>query len=41
MGLGLAIARGLIVLQGGRIWAESQGLGQGASFKMALVRATP
>ncbi len=39
MGLGLAIARGLIVLQSGRIWAESQGPGQGASFKVALRRA--
>jgi signal transduction histidine kinase len=39
MGLGLAIARGLIVLHDGRIWAESQGLGQGASFKVGLRRA--
>ncbi len=36
MGLGLAIARGLIVLQNGRVWAESRGIGQGASFKVAL-----
>jgi signal transduction histidine kinase len=41
MGLGLAIARGLIVLQNGRIWAESLGPGQGSSFMMALRRATP
>jgi signal transduction histidine kinase len=39
MGLGLAIARGLIVLHDGRLWAESQGLGQGASFKVGLRRA--
>lgn len=38
MGLGLAIARGLIVLQNGRVWAESRGIGQGASFKVALRR---
>ncbi len=38
LGLGLAIARGLIVLQDGRIWAESPGVGKGASFKIALRR---
>lgn len=36
LGLGLAITRGLILLQKGRIWAESRGPGQGASFKVAL-----
>ena len=39
MGLGLAIARGLVVIQSGRMWAESQGPGQGASFMIALRRA--
>jgi K+-sensing histidine kinase KdpD len=39
MGLGLAIARGLVVIQSGRMWAESQGPGQGSSFMIALRRA--
>jgi signal transduction histidine kinase len=36
MGLGLAIARDLIELHEGRIWAESEGLGKGAAFTVAL-----
>jgi signal transduction histidine kinase len=36
LGLGLAIARGLVVLHGGRIWAESGGPGTGATFKIVL-----
>lgn len=41
LGLGLAITRGLILLQNGRIWAESRGPGQGATFKVALPCVTP
>lgn len=36
LGLGLSIARGLVGLHGGRIWAESAGLGQGATFRVVL-----
>ena len=36
LGLGLAIARGLVDLHHGRIWAESPGPGQGATFKFVL-----
>ena len=36
LGIGLTIAKGLIEAQGGRIWAESEGLGQGSTFKVAL-----
>jgi signal transduction histidine kinase len=40
LGLGLPIARGLIKLHEGRIWAESAGLGKGSTFKVALPRAS-
>lgn len=36
LGLGLSIARGLVGLHGGRIWAESDGLGKGAAFHVVL-----
>jgi signal transduction histidine kinase len=36
LGIGLTIARGLIETQGGRIWAESEGLGKGSTFKVLL-----
>ena len=36
LGIGLTIAKGLIESQGGKIWAESEGLGAGATFKVLL-----
>jgi len=36
LGIGLSIARALVVAHGGRIWASSEGLGKGASFTMTL-----
>jgi signal transduction histidine kinase len=36
LGLGLAIAQVLVNLHGGRIWAESEGLGQGSTFNVSL-----
>jgi signal transduction histidine kinase len=41
LGIGLTIAKGLIEAQGGRIWAESEGLGKGSTFKVALPSLTP
>ena len=36
LGLGLSIARELVQLHGGRIWAESEGIGKGATFRVVL-----
>jgi signal transduction histidine kinase len=36
LGIGLPIARGLIEAQGGKIWAESEGKGKGATLKVSL-----
>jgi signal transduction histidine kinase len=36
LGLGLAIARVLVELHDGRIWAVSEGLGKGSTFKIQL-----
>jgi signal transduction histidine kinase len=39
LGIGLSIARGLIEAQDGKIWAESEGPGAGATFKVTLPKA--
>lgn len=39
LGIGLSIAKGLIEAQGGKIWAESEGTGAGATFKVLLPAA--
>lgn len=38
-GLGLAICKGIIDLHGGKIWAESEGLGKGMSITFTLPKA--
>ena len=38
-GVGLAVARQIVEAHGGHIWAESQGLGQGSTFHLALPAA--
>jgi len=36
LGIGLTIAKGLLEVQGGKIWAESEGDGKGATLKVLL-----
>ena len=36
LGIGLTIAKGLIEAHGGKIWAESEGVGKGSIFKVLL-----
>jgi signal transduction histidine kinase len=36
IGVGLALVRQIIEAHGGRVWAESKGLGQGSTFHIAL-----
>jgi signal transduction histidine kinase len=39
LGIGLTITKGIIEAQGGKIWAESEGTGAGATFKVLLPAA--
>ncbi|MFO8035047.1 MAG: ATP-binding protein [Anaerolineales bacterium] len=41
LGLGLSIARELVQLHKGRIWAESEGEGEGSTFHVVLPRVHP
>ncbi|HXT35804.1 MAG TPA: ATP-binding protein [Chloroflexota bacterium] len=41
LGLGLYISRGIVQAHGGRIWAESEGVGAGATFHVVLPYGEP
>jgi CheY-like chemotaxis protein/nitrogen-specific signal transduction histidine kinase len=41
LGLGLAIAKQIVELHGGRVWAASAGEGQGSTFHVVLPRVAP
>jgi PAS domain S-box-containing protein len=40
-GLGLALSKSLVELQGGRIWAESEGIGRGCTFRFRIPLQEP
>jgi PAS domain S-box-containing protein len=41
LGLGLAIAKRIVEMHGGRIWAESAGIGSGSTFRVRMPQALP
>ncbi|HEX4946868.1 MAG TPA: ATP-binding protein [Blastocatellia bacterium] len=41
LGIGLSVVRGLVEMHGGRVWATSEGEGQGATFTVQLPAAKP
>jgi len=38
-GVGLALVRGIVESHGGKVWVESDGIGEGSSFRFSLPRA--
>jgi len=40
LGIGLAVSHDIIAAHGGRIWAESPGVGHGATFNIELLASS-